>query len=354
MTHVAIVGCGVVGAAIAYELSKIEGLSVTLIDANQPASGASGAALGIMMAVISHKFKGRSWQLRYSSLQRYDSLISELETLTKINIPYNRQGILKLTSETTDLEKWQKLQKIRLDQGLNLEIWSLEKLKNLCPYLDLEQNQIKGALYSPSDRQVNPTILTQALVAASVKQGVNCQFGVKVEEIISTQLRTNQGDFSADWIVIAAGIGSNPLMKSIKISPVLGQAIQIKLDANLGHSSFQPIITFDDVHLVPLGNSEYWIGATVEFTEDNQELSPDNYLLEIVKNRAIAFCPALAGGKIINNWFGLRPRPEGQPAPILQPLFGNNQVIVATGHYRNGVLLAPATAEAVKELLGVN
>ena len=96
MTKIAIIGGGIIGAAIAYELSKLPHLNITLIDQQTPATGSTGAALGVLMGVISRKTKGRAWQLRQTSMNRYDSLITELESLTNIPIPYNRQGIVML------------------------------------------------------------------------------------------------------------------------------------------------------------------------------------------------------------------------------------------------------------------
>ena len=330
MIRVAVIGSGVVGGAIAYELSKPNKYQITLIDQHQPASGATGAALGIMMGVISHKFKGRAWQLRHTSLQRYESLIPELEGITGLSIPYHRQGILKLTNNQQELAKWQELVKIRQEQGLRLEIWNHEQIHTHCPQIDIDKNQILASLYSPDDRQVNPSILTQALVTAANQQGVNCLFGVKVENLI-----TNSPSHCG----------------MIETTRVLGQAIQIKLPQNLTATDFEPIITGDDVHIVPLGKGEYWLGATVEFQSEAAEIKPDVTMLEVVREKAIAFCPALATGEIVNSWFGLRPRPDNRPAPIIENLDGYDNVILATGHYRNGVMLAPATAMAIVDIL---
>ena len=96
MVKVAIIGCGIVGAAIAYELSQIPGLDITIIEQKTPASGSTGAALGVSMGVISHKTKNRGWRLREASLKRYQTLLPELESLTGITIPVNCQGIVKL------------------------------------------------------------------------------------------------------------------------------------------------------------------------------------------------------------------------------------------------------------------
>lgn len=353
MTQVAVIGCGVVGAAIAYELSKVAGFNITLLDENTPASGATGAALGIMMAIISHKVKGRAWQLRHTSLQRYESLIPELEALTGLSIPYHRQGILKLTTDSSELSKWQELVKIRAQQGLDLQVWDASQIEDHCPQIEISSNQIIGALYSPQDRQVNPSLLTQALVQGANHNGVDCLFGVKVTELISessghcTAIDTDQGIIKVDAVVIAAGIGSTPLIKSLNIRPVLGQALHVKLAQNLGNNQFQPIITGNDVHILPVGTGEYWLGATVEFESSDQELTADPTQLTAVKNQAIAFCPELANCEILSTWSGLRPRPQGHPAPVIENLSGYNNVILATGHYRNGVLLAPATAIAV-------
>ena len=364
MSQVAVIGCGVVGAAIAYELSLVEGLKITAIDRQTPASGSSGAALGVLMGAISHKTKGRAWRLRQTSMQRYQTLIPELEALTGKRVPFNRQGILMLRLIEENVKKWEKLAEIRHSQGYNLEIWDRQQLQQQCP--QIADNQIFGAIYSPQDRQVNPTILTQALVAGAAKNGVNWQFGVVVSNFTTTmpdssnlrrccQIHTSAGTVDVDWLVIAAGLGSTPLSASLRrpvdIRPVLGQAWHLKLDKPLGNPDFQPVITGDDIHLVPLGDGEYWLGATVEFPPATGEVVAEPDLLAKLRQEAIAFCPALAEATIIRTWSGKRPRPEGQPAPIIGQLSGYSNVLLATGHYRNGILLAPGTAQVIKQTI---
>jgi glycine/D-amino acid oxidase-like deaminating enzyme len=364
MTKVAIIGCGVVGSAIAYELSRVPGLEISLIDEKVPASGSTGAALGVLMGAISHKTKGRAWQLRQASLERYETLIPELESLTGMQIPFNRQGIVMLLFAGQELERWEKLREIRRFQGWELEIWDLARLQVKCPQIQYEE--IIGAVYSPSDRQVNPTILTQALVTGAARNGVNCHFGVKVQKIATTEpngsnmrrcdrIYIGEEALDVDWLVIAAGLGSTPLTtsltKSVDVRPVLGQALQLKLNKPLGNPDFQPVITGDDVHIVPIGNGEYWVGATVEFPNEAGEVIAEPVALETVRQEAISFSPALAEAAIVRTWFGKRPRPEGEPAPIIGQLPGYSNVLLATGHYRNGVLLAPATALAIRETI---
>ncbi|MFW6359254.1 MAG: NAD(P)/FAD-dependent oxidoreductase [Chroococcales cyanobacterium] len=361
---VAIIGSGIIGSAIAYELSQVSGLSITLLDQSSPAFGSTGAALGVLMGAISHKTKGRGWKLRQASLERYETLIPELESLTGQSIPFNRQGIVKLRFPGDEIERWEKLAQVRASQGWDLEIWDSTQLSQSCPHVQNET--VIGAVYSPHDRQVNPTILTQALVTAAQSKGVNCQFGVKVEEMISpptdesenrscTTLKTSTGTLEVDWLIITAGIGSTPLTASlaqeIDIRPVLGQALQLQLDSSLGKQNFQPVITGNDVHIVPSEYNQYWVGATLEFLNEIGEVEANAALLKKVKETAIAFCPDLANATIIRSWSGKRPRPEGRPAPIIERLPSYNNVLVATGHYRNGILLAPATAQIIREMI---
>ncbi|MEG3437237.1 FAD-dependent oxidoreductase [Pannus brasiliensis CCIBt3594] len=359
MEKIAIIGGGVIGASIAYELGKIQGLEISLFEEKTPGQGSTGAALGIMMGAISHKTKGRGWKLRQKSLERYETLIPELESVTGIRIPFNRQGIVMFRFTDEDTESWQNLAGIRQRQGLELEIWDRQKLRENCP--EITDDRVTGAIYSRFDRQVNPTILTRALVEGAARNGVNCHFGVKVENFEfdavndsnthhCKAIHTEIGTFEIDRLILCAGIGSfeltRQLTRPVEIRPVIGQALQVKLPRDLGRKDFQPVLTGDDIHIVPLGNGEYWIGATVEFTELEEA-----ELLEEVRQKAIEFCPELANGEIVRTWSGKRPRPEGKPAPVIEKLDGYDNVILATGHYRNGVLLAPATAQIVREAI---
>jgi glycine oxidase len=349
MSEITIVGCGVVGAAIAYELSQIPGRKITVLEKQlTPAAGSTGAALGVLMGIISHKTKNRAWQLRETSIQRYATLIPELEAQTKIKIPVNGQGIVKLLfAEVDDLAKWRQLQEVRQTQGWSLAIWDRDELTLRCPQIVNEK--IIGAVYSPQDTQINPAILTQALVKAASQNGVEFQFGVTIENSLDRAISTN------DWLVISAGLGSTPLTASllhkIEITPVLGQALRLRVDKPCGHADFQPVITGNDRHLVPVGNNEYWLGATVEFSNIKGEVIVDRELLEQVRQDTIDFCPMLADATILETWWGMRPRPQGKSAPIIESLPGYPHVLLATGHYRNGVLLAPATALAIEQVV---
>jgi glycine oxidase len=397
MQKVTIIGCGVVGAAIAYELSRQPDLQITVIDRNMPAQESTGAALGVLIGVGSQ----RGWQLRQISMQRYETLVPELEAITGLNIPYNRQGVVLLATLAVEMEKWAVLAELRKSQGWELQMWQPETLGKKCPQINLDRTKnvfslplgealeardshIWGAMYSPCDRQIDPIILTTALVTAAKKNGVEFHFGVNISvntNVNINNLETNNLEirnlasqlspekWDTDWLILATGLGTTELTTSIgapvDIRPVLGQAIQLEMPYTLGDPTFQPVISGHDIHIVPLPNHHYWIGATLEFANEQGEVSAQKELLETLRKRAINFCPALAEGEIIKTWSGLRPRPEAQVAPIIRKLSNHDcgnrsydcgnrsydRIILATGHYRNGVLLAPATAIAVREIL---
>lgn len=363
MSHIAVVGCGIVGAMIAYELSKNPNLTITVFDKHSPAQGSTGAALGVLMGVISHKVKGRGWRLRSQTMQRYETLIPELETIINRPIPFNRQGILMLCFAGENLTRWQELIQIRQTQGLKLQLLSVAEIRANYPQINCE-NAI-AAIYSPQDRQVDPTALTLALVEAAKINGVKFQFNTTVQPLkpivnsddqqFCQSLETTEGIFKTDWIILASGLGTTPMLpteieqKQFNIRPVLGQALRIKLNQALGEK--QPVITGDDVHIVPLGNHEYWIGATVEFPENDDTILPDTSQLDAVLAKATTICPQLSQAEILQTWSGLRPRPDGQPAPIIRQLPGYQNILLATGHYRNGVLLAPVTAQEVYQII---
>jgi glycine oxidase len=379
MSHIIIIGCGVIGASIAYELSREPQFKVTVLDRQPPAQEATGAALGVLMGIISQKVKGRAWAMRQTSMQRYETLVPELEMMTGHKIPWNRQGILKLLFEADDRAKWERLAEIRQAQGWQLELWDRERIRSHCP--QIQNPRVTGAVYSPNDRQVDPTALTQALVTAAQSRGVTFRFDANVTQIQSepdpidpidqidqftgAQVQWANETLSADWVIVSAGLGSTELTQKmehpIALQPVLGQAMRVQLPEAMGDRNFQPVITGEDIHVVPLGQAEYWVGATVEFPTESHptESHQSQTTLEAVKSDrlealwqgALALCPKLTQATILSTWSGMRPRPSNRPAPIVEPMTGYANVLLATGHYRNGVLLAPATAQMVRSML---
>ena len=367
---VGIVGCGVVGAAIAYTLSQLPDLDIRVWDQRAPEQwGATGAALGVLMAAISPKLKGNHLRLRLASLPCYDTWIPELQQSTGIQIPYNRQGIVQLCFEANELERWQTTQAARHQQGFQLEILDRDQLLQRYPRLGQAQSgdpplPVVGAIYSPQDRQLDPIALTQALITAARQNGVQFQFQTPVQHFRChtqtdgqhvTHVCTKQHVEGVDWLVLTSGLGvpqlTATLNQTVPLQPVLGQALHLRLAQPIPFPS--PVIYAGGVHLVPLSLTELWVGATVEFPFEDPpaRIQPDPQQLDQVRQQAIALYPPLAAAELIRTWSGLRPRPLGRPAPIIERLAGYENVVLATGHYRNGMLLAPVTATKVRDLI---
>jgi len=170
---------------------------------------------------------------------------------------------------------------------------------------------------------------------------------------------------NVDWLVVAAGLGSLQslfqFLKGIKafppiaesnpvnslpcpsLRPVLGQALHLRLGHALGYSVSSRY--WYDVHIVPVGGEDCGLVRRLSFLLMREVVAPEK--LEAVRSNHI-LPAALAEATVVRTWSGLRPRPEGLPAPIIGHLQGFNNVLLATGHYRNGVLLAPATAQAIR------
>ena len=373
-SKIIVVGCGIVGALIAYELSQQTDAEIIVLDKQQPAQESTGAALGVLMGAISGRVKGRTWRLREASIRRYHSLIPELDK-QGYSVPFNRNGIVSLCYDEEKLPRWESLKEKRATQGWPLEIWSPEQLQMRCPHIDVVrcdgeiERTVKAAIYSPKDGQVHPKELTEALIEVARSRGVQFKWNTAVERLLMegdrcVGVKTAESELIADWVVLSAGLGSAALSEVVTepldLIPVLGQAMEIHLPETLGHLDFQPVINGDDIQFVPLGQGRYWIGATVEFPEfdyahpSSAEMVPEMDGLKNLKKGAEGFCAAIARAKILNTWSGLRPRPAGQPAPVIKPLGNTQNVTLATGHYRNGVLLAPATAQQVCNLLKEN
>ncbi|MEO1622648.1 MAG: FAD-dependent oxidoreductase, partial [Cyanobacteria bacterium J06632_3] len=140
---IVVVGCGVVGAMVAYELNRSLSADIVVVDKRQPGQGSTGAALGVLMGIISQKVKGRTWRLREASVRRYGTLIEELREQGQV-VPFNSQGIVSLCFDEQKLPRWESLKEKRRAQGWPLEIWDPATLKSRCPQVALDSVDEKG------------------------------------------------------------------------------------------------------------------------------------------------------------------------------------------------------------------
>jgi glycine/D-amino acid oxidase-like deaminating enzyme len=338
-----VVGCGVIGATIAYELSRLS-LSVQVIEArSQPGMGATGAALGVLMAACSQKPDGDLVELRLASLRRYDRLIADLIAETGLDIPYNQAGILSIYADPEAEAKWSPTIQVRRAQGFSLKWLDRSALQSQYPLLSAQ-----NGMYSESDRALHPAKLVQALVQAARQHGANFTFSSHVEKLSDLP--------DVDWIVITAGLGSERLLHSLDLGndapllmPVGGQAIEIYLPGlDMSEVIHAVDLNGSDINIVPLGQDCYWVGATVEF--EPKDL-PREANVKTLLETASQFCPLMQRAKVLKTWAGDRPRPRRARSPILGFVPGHQNVLLATGHYRNGILMAPISAQIICDLI---
>lgn len=337
MTDVLIIGGGVIGLAIALELSLL-GAKVTIVERNTCGQSASWAAAG-MLAPQAEKLSGTLLDLALSSRSLYPDWIDKLQSLTGMECGYWQCGILSpYVNEVL--------------------IWKLN-LHTLPEYRDRPQvkaiqaglnHNIAGGLWFDRDAQVDNRLLTQTLIAALRLLSVKIIEGVSVYSIESTgdrvtHLATSHGNLQSDRYILATGAWTPELMP-LPISPRKGQMLAV-LDPN---RSLKTVLYAEDIYIVPRQDGRIIIGATVEdvgFTVGNTAQGIANLL-----NNAIKLYPAIANMPIQSTWWGFRPHAP-EEIPIIEISSKFNNLLLATGHYRNGILLAPVTAKIISDLVKV-
>jgi len=355
MADVVIVGGGIIGCATAYYLSKA-GASVTLLERDEVAGAASGAAAGILVPPPEALPSGDFGDLCRAGVDAYPSLVEALRDETGIDVQYLAPGIL-LTATTEQqaqvlrhacrqagaVARWQQ------GLGLNLEWVEGSPLRGLEPAL---ANSVLGAAYSPQGYHVNPGFLTQALAQAAAGGGATLRQGTAVAGFLRqgsrvTAVRTSDGDtIAADHVVLAAGPWTQRLGRKLGVDvptrPMRGQMLAYHSKA------VRHIIWGEDGYLVPKAGGFLFAGATVEDVGFRPGTTRRG--LAEVRRMATAMVPALRYPEVASDWAGLRPgSPDGRP--IIGRLPGKDNVFVATGHFRNGILLGPITGRLIAQLI---
>ncbi len=341
------------GRACAWHLQQ-RGHQVQLLDPGldgdpDPNSG-SWAALGVLMAQVFHRSSGRGWRLRQRSLNLWALWRQQLGAQ---GWPLAWQpGLLLLAGGTDDLERHQRLVASRQRQGIPLELWGRPQLDALAPAVPAGA---VGGLYSPADGQLDPGTALDALLGDGRRLGLQplCDRAERLERHPGGwTVHTGGGQaLRAEAVVVSAGVTSATLLESLGHSqpqePVLGQALELELAATTNWNTPGPwpgAVVWQGVNLVPRGSARLWLGATLEPGEQADPAALAR--LRQLDDTAPAW---LQQATVIRRWQGHRTHPIGQPAPLLAQL--EPGLLLASGHYRNGVLLAPATAEWVAQQL---
>ena len=350
--HVLIIGAGVIGLGIAWRLAQRA--TVTVFDRGKAGAGASHAAAG-MLAACCEAEPGEETlvMLGRESQKRWPAFAEELEQASGIDVELRREGTLVLALTADDQATIAHHLEFQRRLDLPLEWLSAAATRAREPRL---AGKIAGALFSPQDHQVDNRKLAQALRIAAERAGVNIHEHQPVKELA---VRGGQArgvvledgtSVAADIVVLAAGawsraIGGLPPDRRPPVRPIKGQMLALRMDPAdplLTHVLWAP-----GAYLVPRRDGRLIVGATVEEKGFDTTVTAGGLLALL--EAAWRAIPAVEELPVDEIWVGHRPGSRDD-APILGPgpLDG---LFYATGHHRNGILLAPVTADAVARLI---
>jgi thiazole synthase len=336
VSEILIIGGGIIGLALAVEL-KLRGTSVTLV--SRDFKQASTLAAAGMLAPVAEAIPASPMlDLCVRSRSLYPEWIRKLEQLTGVTTGYWPCGILAPMYEQppgaqAGIADWLDRDAINLYQpGLG--------------------SDVVGGWWYPEDAQVDNRALAQALRLAAQELGVDIRDGVEVESIeqqnrVVREVRTSAGEFQADHYVLAGGAWSNELLP-IPIRPKKGQILSVQApEGQRKPLPVQRVLYGSDIYLVPRRDGRILIGATVEDVGWTPHNTPAG--IHTLLTQAMRLYPELQEWPIQECWWGFRPT-----TPDELPILGTSpceNLTLATGHYRNGILLAPITAVLLADLI---
>jgi len=287
--------------------------------------------------------QGPFFQLSRASHAMYDGIIRDLEAETKVDCGYSKEGLLALASSEVSAKtlrcrfEWQK------KAGFDVELLSADEVRRLEPLITVP---IAAAVFLPGDRLVTPRRLVNALRESCFSRGVEMRLGVHVEEVGPHAARVGRLTIEAESIVIASGVWSGEmkgLNPPIPVYPRKGQILSLSMPPG----AFRHMIRWGSTYFAPRPDGELVVGATNESAGFDLSNTPAG--LGSLLNEAQEISAHADQFPIIETWAGLRPAtPDG--LPIIGPSAVPG-VYYATGHYRNGVLLAPITAAILRDLI---
>lgn len=343
-TRVAVIGGGAIGASIAWRLAR-RGASVVVID--DARAGAATPAAGGMLAPLAEAHRpGPFLDLGLESLRRWPAFVAELEAETGIEVGYARAGklIVALTpAEEDDLAA-------TYGERVGAPDAQLERLdgdvaRALEPAL---APQVRAVVLIRDDHRVDNVALGTALARAARLAGAQW-LRATVRAVLSSAGRvtavetTERGSIAADFVVVCAGAwsgGIEGLPRELPVRPVRGQMLALRPARPL----FGRTLAGAQCYLVPRADGRVVIGSTMEEAGWNATTTPA--ALAELRAAAIRLVPALAHAARVSAWAGLRPA-TADDMPVIGPDPALPSLFYATGHFRNGILLAPVTADAI-------
>ncbi|WP_330345530.1 glycine oxidase ThiO [Streptomyces longwoodensis] len=355
-SDVLVVGGGIIGLVTAWRAAQ-RGFTTAVLDP-EPGGGAAQVAAGMLAAVTElHHGEQTLLALNLASAHRYPDFAAELTDLTGHDLGYRRSGTLAVALDADDRAHLRELHALQRESGLASEWLSGRECRRLEPML---APGVRGGLRVDGDHQVDPRRLAAALVAACERAGVTFQREwaerlTVVRERAAGAVTRAGTELAAGQVVLAAGSLSGRLAGVPRdvlppVRPVKGQVLRLTVPARAAPfltRTVRAVVRGSHVYLVPRENGELVVGATSEEQGWDTTVTAGG-VYELLRD-AHELVPGITELPLTETRAGLRP---GSPdnAPLLGPS-ALDGLLLATGHYRNGVLLTPVTGDALAHAL---
>jgi len=342
---VAVAGGGLIGGAIALELAQA-GLRVGVFDQGQPGCEASWAGAGILSPAPESPGTIPLVPLGKASMALYPEFVAAVEELSGQSVGFRPKGTIDALFARDAARELSTLIALHHGLGLKAEPLRAEDARELEPALSAD---VEAAALRPDEASVDNRALTQAVMQAARKSGVEIFPGHAVKAIwregASCAGLALQGEkVSAKWTIVAAGCFSSSI-EGVKpyapVRPAKGQMMALRSDA----LEIEHVLWSEKIYLVPRNDRRILAGATVEYLGFNKDVTAGG--VQKILSAAIELAPELANAKVEETWAGLRPDSPDH-LPILGPT-DLEGLLIATGHFRSGILLTPITARLVRE-----
>ncbi|CAH0165684.1 Glycine oxidase [Peribacillus sp. Bi96] len=344
-----IVGGGVIGGSIAFQLAK-RGKKVLLLEKDRLASKASSAAAGMLGAQSELEADNPLFTLASKSRGMFPALAEELKDISGIDIELVNKGMFKVALTNDQVAEMKNMIKIQQNAGLEAEWLSTADIRKSEPLLS---DEIKGAMYIPKDGQVSATSLSLAFSKSAAALGVDIREFVHVSDFRTENgsvkgVVTNIGEFSSENVIVASGAWSAFLLEKSGINldtyPVKGECFSVLTDRPL----LEKTIFSHGCYLVPKVGGRIIVGATVKANTFDQKVSMEG--ISTLIEKATRLLPAIKGTEWEKTWAGIRPQ-TGDGLPYFGEHPACKGLFIATGHYRNGILLSPITGVLIADLV---
>ena len=346
---VVVVGAGVVGCTVAYQLAK-EGARVTILEPRAPGQGATRASAGILAPDIEGHGSSRLRLFGRRSIAMWDDFIAELRGDSHHDIVYQRNGTFELAFSDDDVQRLEELAAALKRDSIESRWLAPSEFDAIEPQA---AKTARGALLIPIHGFVGVTALTEAALAAAENYGATISSGTGAIRIFTMPtgrvgVEAVNAQWEADRVVLAAGSWSSMITiqdaDRVPVRPIRGQLIQLKSRPG----AISRVIWGPDGYLVPWPDGSVLVGSTVEDVGFDERHTDD--AVARLRAAAAALVPDLAKAEMTSVRTGLRPK-----GPDDLPMLGHSKVvpglIYATAHYRNGVMFAPLTVELVGDLV---